>query len=46
MNLIRPNTAVLLINQWRAGIGFGQPEKVMPGGAALVLSICNYWIET
>lgn len=31
----KTNTAVLLINQWRAGIGFGQPEKVMPGGAAL-----------
>ena len=28
----KTNTAVLLINQWRAGIGFGQPEKVMPGG--------------
>ena len=31
----KSNTAALLINQWRAGIGFGQPEKVMSGGAAM-----------
>lgn len=31
----KSNTATLLINQWRAGIGFGQPEKVMSGGASM-----------
>lgn len=30
----KTNTAALIINQWRAGIGFNQPPKVMPGGAA------------
>ena len=30
----KTNTASLIINQWRAGIGFNQPPKVMPGGAA------------
>lgn len=30
----KTNTAALLINQWRAGIGFNQPPKVMPGGAS------------
>lgn len=28
----KTNTAALMINQIRAGIGFGQPEKVIPGG--------------
>lgn len=30
----KTNTALLWINQWRAGIGFGQPEKVLPGGGS------------
>lgn len=30
----KTNTAILWINQWRAGIGFGQPEKVLPGGGS------------
>ena len=28
----KTDTAALMINQIRAGIGFGQPEKVIPGG--------------
>lgn len=31
----KTNTAALMINQLRAGIGFGQPEKVVPGGNAM-----------
>ena len=31
----KTNTAALMINQIRAGIGFGQPEKVIPGGNAM-----------
>lgn len=31
----KTNTAALLINQIRAGIGFTSPEKVIPGGNAL-----------
>lgn len=31
----KSNTATLLINQWRANIGFTGGDKAMPGGAAL-----------
>lgn len=31
----KTDTAALMINQIRAGIGFGQPEKVIPGGNAM-----------
>lgn len=31
----KTSTSVLLINQWRAGIGFTTGDKVMPGGSAI-----------
>lgn len=35
INTKKSNTATLLINQWRANIGFTGGDKAMPGGAAL-----------